>query len=46
MKTNILLCIVVSLVYTAIAIAGNQGFVKEGTKRSITLPAPVISMKE
>ena len=46
MKTTILLCIVISLVYTAIAMAGEKGFVKEGTRRSITLPAPVVSLKE
>jgi sulfite dehydrogenase (cytochrome) subunit B len=46
MKTNILLCIGASLVCTAMAIAGDQGFVKEGSKRSISLPAPVFSMQE
>ena len=46
MKTTILLCIVVSLVFTVVAMAGDQGFVKNGSKRSITLPAPVISLKE
>jgi hypothetical protein len=46
MKTTILLCIVASLFYTLIAMAGDQGFVKEGTKRSITLPGPVVSLKE
>jgi cytochrome c5 len=46
MKTTILLCIAVSLVYTALVIAGDQGFVKEGTRRSMTLPAAAISLKE
>ena len=46
MKTTILLCIVVSLVFTVVAIAGDQGFVKNGSKRSLTLPAPVISLME
>jgi hypothetical protein len=46
MKTTILFCIVVSLVYTAMAMAGEQGFVKEGSKRSITLPALTVSLKE
>jgi cytochrome c5 len=46
MKTKILLCIAASLVSSTVAMAGEQGFVKEGSKRSITLPAPVVSMKE
>ena len=46
MKTNIPLFIGASLAYAAMALAGDQGFVKEGSNRSITLPAPVISMKE
>jgi cytochrome c5 len=46
MKNTILLCIAVSLVYTVVAMAGDQGLVKEGTKRSITLPAAVVSLKE
>lgn len=46
MKTTILLCIVISLVYSVIAIAGEQGFVKEGTKRSITLPDSAVLLKE
>jgi hypothetical protein len=46
MKTTILLCIAVSLVYSAFAMAGDQGFAKEGSKRSITLPVPVVSLKE
>ena len=46
MKTTVLLCIVVTLVYSAIVMAADQGFVKEGSKRSITLPASTISLKE
>lgn len=46
MKANILLCIAVSLVYSVTAMAGEQGFVKEGSKRGITPPTPVVSMKE
>ncbi len=46
MKTTILLCIMISLVYTSMIMAGDQGFVRDGTKRSITLPALVVSLKE
>jgi cytochrome c5 len=46
MKTTILLCVAVSLIYIAVVMAGDQGFVKEGSKRSITLPAPAVSLKE
>ena len=46
MKINIPLLIGVSLAYAATASAGDQGFVREGSNRSITLPSPVISMKE
>lgn len=46
MKTTILLCIGASLVYTSVAMAGDTGFVKDGSKRSITLPAPAFSLKE
>lgn len=46
MKTTILLSIAVSLFYAVIAMAGGQGLAKEGSKRSITLPEPVVSMKE
>lgn len=46
MKTTILHCIAVSLFYTVVAMAGDQNFVKEGSKRSITLPVPVVSLKE
>jgi cytochrome c5 len=46
MKTTILLCIVALLVYSVVAMAGDQGLIKEGSKRSITLPAPVVSLKD
>jgi len=46
MKTNILLCIGVYIICSAVAIAGDTGFVKDGSKRSITLPAPPFSLKE
>jgi sulfite dehydrogenase (cytochrome) subunit B len=46
MKTTILLCIVVPLVCSVIAMAGEQGLVREGPKRSITLPESLVSLKE
>lgn len=46
MKTTILLSIVISLFYTSMVIAGDQGVVREGSRRSITLPASVVSLKE
>ncbi|MDD2542253.1 MAG: hypothetical protein PHH28_14605 [Desulfuromonadaceae bacterium] len=44
MKTTILLCIGASLVYTTMALAADKGFVMDGTKRTITLPAPSVSL--
>lgn len=46
MKTTILLFIGASFVCTTLAMAGDQGFVREGAKRSIALPAPAASLKE
>jgi len=46
MKFIILLFISAALFFTTAALAGDQGFVKEGSKRSITLPAPNITLKE
>ena len=46
MKIAILLFIAVSTSCLGIAFAGDRSFVKEGTTRSITLPAPDISLKE
>ena len=46
MKTTFLLCIGASLVYISVAIAGDQGLAKEGSKRTITLPDSTLSMKE
>jgi sulfite dehydrogenase (cytochrome) subunit B len=45
MKTIIMLTIGASLVSAAMALAVDQGIVKEDTKRTITLPAPVTPMK-
>ncbi|HXE96716.1 MAG TPA: hypothetical protein VN642_09945 [Dongiaceae bacterium] len=41
MKAKILLCICASLVCTTLALAGDPGSAREGSSRSITLPAPV-----
>lgn len=46
MRTTILFSIAVSLFYTVIAMAGGQGLVKEGFKRTITLPESTVSLKE
>jgi hypothetical protein len=46
MKTTVLFCIVVTLVYSAFVMAADQGFVKEGSKRSITLPVSTMTLKE
>jgi cytochrome c5 len=46
MKTTILLCIVITLVYSAFAVAAEQGFIKEGSKRSIALPTSAVSLME
>ncbi|MDD2270914.1 MAG: hypothetical protein PHP95_08305 [Desulfuromonadaceae bacterium] len=46
MKITILLCIGVSLVFTVMAMAGDQGVTIEGAKRSIKLPEAAVSLKE
>lgn len=45
MKTALLLFVAGFLVCAALAVAG-EGFVKEGHRRSITLPDPSVSLKE
>ena len=46
MKTAILFVIGATFVCTPVAMAGDQGFVKEGSSRSIKLPSPAISLKD
>ena len=46
MKTTFLLFVSGVIAYAALAMAGDQGFVKSGSKRSITLPVPSVSLEE
>jgi cytochrome c5 len=46
MKTTFLLLISVIIANAVLAMAGDQGVVKDGSKRSIALPAPSVSLKE
>ena len=46
MKTSILLCVSALLMFMTVALADDHDYVREGAKRSITLPTPAVSLKE
>ena len=46
MKSIILISITLFLACNSVVYAENKGFVKEGSKRSITLPEPIVSLKD
>ena len=46
MKTKIVLLVLAFLVCGALAVADDRGLVKEGTKRSITLPDIPVALKD
>ncbi|MDD5167751.1 MAG: hypothetical protein PHN75_02960 [Syntrophales bacterium] len=46
MKTKIALSVLASLVCGVLAAAGDQGLVREGTKRSISLPNITVTLKD
>lgn len=46
MKSGMILFVAASLVCATLAMGGDRGFVREGGKRSITLPAAAVLLKE
>lgn len=46
MKKSTLAWFLVPLAWAALAMAGDEGFIREGTRRSITLPNPVTALAE